>query len=199
MHCFATPVAFGHVSLTPSPPTRRSSRAATGGGTRGATGTRAPHGRPRTGSAPVREAVGTWASLEAPSSFRDPRGRGSPGRLAAPALRRFLSRSDLWLPAAPLPERRSHLEALGRSAPSRHCWRFAANGLPGPPGSRAIRSPSGRRSLPRGEVNGPIHVPSQAATRAHEHTAPRASRSVHIHNESKLPIPAPQIVPLRWW
>jgi hypothetical protein len=85
--------------------------------------------------------------------------------ISAPALRRFLSRSDLWLPAAPLPERRSHLEALGRSAVPRHCWRFAANGLPGPPGSRAIRSPSGRRSLPRGEVNGPIHVPSQAATR----------------------------------
>ena len=89
------------------------------------------------------------------------------GCLSAPACGDLCPAVNFGFPLRPVARAlRSHLEPLGRSPAPRHCWRFAGNGHSRPPGPRAIRSPSRRRSLPRWTVNGPIPVPSQATTPA---------------------------------
>ena len=95
------------------------------GRARVAAGTRAPHRRPgdRYRAGPRRP--GQASSRASCEARRDP--FGSPrAAISAPALRRFLSRFDLWLSAAPLPE--------GRFA-SRH---FAGQRFPAIAGASAL-------------------------------------------------------------
>ena len=109
--------------------------------------------------------------LGLPGTFEGPL-----GCLAAPAWRRFVSRSVCFgfpLRTGIAPAHRDHtLSHLRRPAGPRHYWRFAAGGRSGPPGSRAFRwalLPGAGRCHVK---DGCIHVPSQATTRALCHSPP---------------------------
>ncbi len=167
--------------------TRRPSPAVRAGG---ATGPRVPHRQPWGRYHPARE-----ASVEPPWDPRSLTLLGSLGCLAAPACGDLCPAAMLWLPAA------SGCPDIGVHTLSPQGGRCTQAPLLAPRRQRSQRaswisshpgSPSRRRSLPRETADGPIHAPSQAATRAWCHRRKGAGISVsrNCARRADLPLPA---------
>jgi hypothetical protein len=105
---------------------------------------------------------------------------GSPGCLAAPAWRRFVSRGNTLASAPPLRASRSNLEPIQAVAGRRHCWRFPGNGClraswSSAPNTRVILPGADRLPCEELDASHPVagkRHPEKSGTRA---ASPRAA------------------------